>query len=447
MTGRLTGIASAVLAGCALLALGGCAGEDGLELPKLGDLNPFKEKQTPLPGRRIALTQSDSKVPGELADASIPILLPPVRINDNWSQPGGEPNNAPGNLALAGSLKVAWTADAGTGTSNKGRVTASPVVADGRVFTLDADGLVTAFPVGGGSPIWKIELAGEGEAKGVGYGGGLALDGGRLYGASGYGYVVALDPATGKKYWEKNVGAPIRTSPTAANDRMYVVSSQGRFFCFNGADGTELWAVRGLPQTASLINNASPAVDGDTVVAPYSSGDVVALHVNDGSAVWTENLTRTKITSQLASLSDVARPAIDSGVVFAVGHSGKMVATQIKSGERMWSANIAGTQTPWVAGETVFVVDTEGQLMALSRRDGKVQWTTQLPTAKVWSGPTLAGGILWLTSNKGRLIGVDAVTGKQGSELDLGEKVYIAPVVAGGKMFVFTDTAKLIALN
>lgn len=446
MPGRFAGSATAALMALAIAALAGCA-EGGPELPKLGDLNPFKEKQTPLPGRRIALTQGDAKVPGELADASTPIALPPVRANESWSQPGGDPNNAPGHLALSGAVKQTWSADGGTGSSNKGRVTASPVVADGRVYTLDADGQVSAFSASGGSAVWRTQLAPETGGKGNGYGGGLASDSGRLYGASGYGIVAAIDPATGKKLWEKNIGSPVRASPTAAGDRLYVVASQGRTFCFNGADGTELWAVRGLPQTASLMNNASPAVEGDLVVVPYSSGDLVALNVKDGAARWTENLTRTRQTSQMASLTDAARPAIDGGVVFAVGHSGRMVATQAKNGERLWSLNLAGTQTPWVAGETVFVVDTGGQLMALSRRDGKVQWTTQLPQAKVWSGPTLAGGSLWLTSNKGLMVTVDAVTGKLSSQLELGEAVYIAPVVAQGKMYVFTDAAKLIALN
>ena len=344
----------APLANVALLALvvglAGCA-EGGPELPKFSDLNPFKEKQTPLPGRRIALTTADAKVPGELADGSIPIALPPVRTNDSWSQPGGEANNAPGHLALAGAVRESWSADAGTASSNKGRITASPVVADGRVFTLDADGQVSAFSVGGGSAVWRTVLAPESGTKGTGYGGGLAVDGGRLYGASGYGIVAAIDPASGKKLWEKNLGSPVRASPTAAGDKLFVVSSQGRFFCLNGADGSEIWAVRGLPQTASLMNNASPAVDGDIVVVPYSSGDLVALKVADGTAVWTENLTRTRASSQLASLTDAARPAIEAGMVYAVGHAGRMVATNAKSGERLWTLPIAGTQTPWVAGE------------------------------------------------------------------------------------------------
>lgn len=446
MLARFVTLIGAVLLAATVGGLTGCA-ENGPEIPKLSDLNPFKEKVTPLPGRRIDLAPADAKAVGDMADGSVPIQLPAIRANDNWSQPGGEPSNAPGHLALNGTVHQAWSSDAGTGSSNKGRVTASPVVADGRVYTLDADGQVSAFAVSGGSAIWRTVLAPESGTKGTGYGGGLAFDGSRLYGASGYGMVAAIEPATGKKIWEKNIGAPIRASPTAAGDRVFVVSSQGRFFCLNGADGSELWAVRGLPQAASLMNNASPAVDGDTVVVPYSSGDLVALRVADGTAVWTENLTRTRASSQLEALTDAARPAIDQGVVFAIGHAGRMVATQAKTGERIWSLNIPGTQTPWVAGETVYIVDTYGQLMALSRRDGKVQWIVQLPAAKVWTGPTLAGGSLWLASNKGSLVSVDAITGKLGATVDLGNPVYIAPVVAGGKMYVLTDNAKIVALN
>jgi outer membrane protein assembly factor BamB len=124
-----------------------------------------------------------------------------------------------------------------------------------------------------------------------------------------------------------------------------------------------------------------------------------------------------------------------------------MVATSIRTGERIWSTNIPGIQAPYVAGDYVFVVDTGGQVMAVRRRDGKVAWSTQLPNSTTWSGPVLAGSKLWLTSNKGQLVGVDARTGKIESQQSLGTPIYIAPVVAGGRMYVLTDKARLIALN
>ncbi|MDO9382424.1 MAG: PQQ-binding-like beta-propeller repeat protein [Hyphomicrobiaceae bacterium] len=434
-------------------------------LPKVGDLNPFKEKQAPLPGRRVAVLPNEDKLPGELSTAAAPVVLPAPRSNDTWTQPGGDANNAPGHLAYGGGRQTAWSASAGTGSSKLGRVTASPIVYDGKVFTLDADGTVSAFSTSGGSAIWRTQLkptpTGEKASPsfssqilslgasdgGGGYGGGIAIDGGRIYGASGYGGVFALDPASGKVIWEKNVGVPVRAAPTAAGDRVYVITSEGRFLCLSGVDGTELWSTRGLPQQASRVMNVSPAVANDIVVVPYPSGDVVALKVSDGSAVWTESLTRMRTTSQLTALSDAASPAIDNGMVFAVGHAGRMVATNSTSGERVWSLNFPGTQTPCVAGDSVFVVDTTGQLMAVSRKDGKIQWTIKLPGGSTFAGPVLAGGNLWLTSNTGQLVGVDAATGKVMGQQDLGDPIFVAPVVAQGRMYVLTDDAKLIALN
>jgi len=449
------------MAGCLAVAVGGCA--DSLpSLPKITELNPFAEKQQPLPGRRVPVLVSQEKPVGELSAADTPVVLPGPQLNDDWSQPGGDAANAPVHLELNGSVRQAWTADIGEGSSKKGRITASPIVYQGRVFTLDASGQVSAFAATGGSAVWRHSLVPEAEAKAGsgfmsafstsssavgGYGGGIAAENGRIYAVSGFGKVAALDPATGKPIWEKNLGTPVRAAPTVANDRLFIVSLDGRFYCLAGADGSEVWAVRGLPQQASLLMNVSPAVEGEIVSVPYPSGDLMTLKISDGSLLWTESLSRTRGTSQMASLSDTATPAIHNGTVFAIGHAGRMIATSASTGERLWSINLPGTQRPWVAGDTIYVADTNGQLMAVARGDGSIRWTTRLPGSKIWSGPTLAGGQLWLASDKGDLVGVDAVTGKVNTQQNVGGAVFIAPVVAQGRMYVLRDDAQLVALN
>ena len=440
---RQRGIAISLAACMSAAALAGCS--DGPSLPRLNDLNPFAEKAVPLPGKRIPVGLAESKVGVETGSVDRTVALPAPRANEAWSQPGGGANNAPGHLALGGAVRTAWTADAGTGSSSYGRLTASPIVAEGKVFTLDTEGRVTAFSSSGASA-WRASVAPTGEKAHKGFGGGLAADGGRVYAATGYGWVMALDAGSGKKLWEKNVGTPIRASPTAAGGKVIVATSDGIVYALSAADGQELWNHRGLPERSSILSNASPAIDGDLVVVPYPSGEVVALRASDGQPAWTDSLARTRNASSLSSMSDAARPVIDGGTVFAVGHAGRMIATSARGGERLWSLNVPGIQAPYVAGDYVFVVDTGSQLLAIDRKDGKVAWSTTLATA-TWSGPVLAGGKLWLTSSKGQLAGVNAATGKVESQQDLGAPVYIAPVVAGGRMYVMTDKARLIALN
>ena len=437
--------ASALFGLVAALALGGCSG--GLpKLPKLSDLDPFKEKQQPLPGKRVSILPTKDRVGGaELANAGRPVLLPAAFVNDNWAQPGGTPNNAPGHLMVGSSLRRVWSRDAGAGSGKVGRLTAGPVVYGGRIYTLDAASRVSAFSLSGGAASWRRSFVPENERGLEGYGGGLAVDNGRLYVATGFGRVAALDPGSGKPIWEKSLRTPLRASPTAVADRLFVVSSEGIVFCLSGVDGSELWQFRGLPETTRLIMSPSPAVDGDVVAVPFPNGDVVALRVSDGTPLWQERLARSRTTTSFAAMSDAARPAISNGVVFAVSHGGRFYATRQTDGERVWSLEIGSTQAPWVAGNNVFVVDTQGQLMAVDRETGQLVWTTQLPGAKVWSGPVLAGNQLWLTSNKGQLIGVEATVGKVTSKLNVGEPVYIAPVVAAGGLYVLTDRAKLVA--
>jgi len=421
------------------MTLGGCG-------PLSGIKNPFEKEEPKLPGERIAVITDPGQVGAQQATFK-PVSLPPAKVNPSWSQPGGVPSNNLGHLALGGSLRKAWSADAGTGSSSSGRLSAVPLVAGGKVFTLDAAGTVSAFSASSGARVWRVSVTPSNEKSSEGFGGGLALDGGKLYATTGYGTVVALDAGSGTVQWNKAVGDPIRNSPTAAGGKVYFVASDNTLHVLDGANGEELWRARGLPQTATLLSNASPAVASGVVVAPFPAGDIAAFKSSTGKAAWKDSLSRTSETSASGILGDPARPVIDRNVVFAVSHGGRMIATSAASGARVWTRNVASTQMPWVAGNAVYVVDVAGRLMALGRNDGQVLWVSDLPRSARWSGPVLAGNRLWVVSGEGLLVGADPRTGQVADQLDLNTDVFVTPVVAGGRMYILDDDADLIALN
>jgi len=427
------------------LSLAGCAGTsfEGIEKKVK---NPFANKEVPLPGERVAIISDPTTVVADPAEVGRPVQLPAPQANASWSQPGGSPSNSLGHLALNADVRKVWSADAGTGSSSSGRLSAVPLVADGKVFTLDAGGTVSAFSAANGARVWSQDVTPDNEKSKEGFGGGLALDGGRLYVATGYGTVVALDPGNGAVVWTKRVGEPIRSAPTAAGGKIYFVSAGNTLYALNDSDGQQLWTSRGLPVTATLLSSVSPAVSGGIVVAPFPAGDILAFDIASGKPTWRDSLSRQADTSAAGVLGDPARPVVDHGVVFVISHGGKMIAVSESSGERLWTRNLASTQMPWVAGDTVYVVDINGKLIALARADGKVRWVSQLPSGR-WSGPVLAGSKLWLISGEGLLVGADARTGQLLTQLDLDTPVFVAPVVAGGRMYILADNASLIALN
>ena len=446
--GEKRGTASSLLgAGLIVAAALSVAACSGLPTSLTDIKNPFKKEKARLPGERIAVITDPTLAAIEPKAAARPVQLPPPQTNAAWTEPGGTPSNNLGHLALGDQVQKVWSADVGTGSSSSGRLSAIPLVADGKVYTLDAGGTVSAFSSANGAKVWSASVRPENEKSREGFGGGLALDGGRLYATTGYGTVVAIDPGNGAIVWTKPVGRPIRSSPTAAGGKIYFVSTDNMLYALSAADGQQLWTARGLPQPATLLSNVSPAVSSGIVVAPFPAGDIAAYEAGSGKAAWSDSLTRSAETTASGILGDPARPVIDHGVVYAVSHGGKMIAASETTGERLWSRNLASTQMPWVAGDSVYAVDLGGKLIALARADGEVRWATDLPNSTRWSGPVLAGGKVWVVSGEGVLIGADARTGQIVSNLDVGEPVFISPVVAGGRMYILADNATLIALN
>ncbi len=434
----------------AVLGLAGCEAA-GLSTPSMpsipGVSSLFGESAPPpMPGHRISVLSSGETTGATAAvEAKEPVLIPAPHVNQSWSQPGGVASNSPGHLAFSGVGKRLWRGDAGSGSSSSGRLTAIPIIYGGKVFTLDRKGLVTAFSMNGGE-LWHVSLKPEDEKASSGYGGGLAAEGDRIYAASGFGTVTALS-TSGKPLWTKNLGVPIRTSPTASGGKVFIVNTESQLFALSGADGREVWSVRGLPEGAEILTNVSPAVSGNLVVVSFSSGEVMALDAKSGQQKWVDSVSGGGAATTITSIGEAARPVIDGNMVLAASQSGRLIATRVATGDRMWSRDLRSDQTPAVAGDSVFLVDTGGHLYALARKTGKVRWVTALPQARIWTGPALAGGKLWVVSNKGLMLGVDARTGQIATKADLDTAVYIPPAIANGRMFVLTDKARLIAMN
>lgn len=410
-----------------------------------------------LPGERISVMALERSLEADPRLASLEVVLPRPYVNEDWPQPGGYADNAMHHLQASGPLDVVWTADAGAGSSGSRVLATAPILAEGRLYSLDAETTVYSIDAATGKEVWEVDLTPEEEDSDEGRGGGVAYEAGRVFVTTGFGEVVALDAASGEILWRTAAGTPFRAAPTANGGRVFTITSDNQMICVNQADGAILWRHRGIVESAGILAATSPAVSGSIVIVPYSSGELYALRVENGNTLWSDSLTRTGNVTSLTELNDIAgRPVIDRGRVYAVSHSGRAVAIDIRTGERVWTRNIAGVQTPWVAGGFIFTVTLEAEVVALSRRDGRIRWIQQLQRFEdeedrdgpiEWSGPVLAGDRLILVSSEGEAVSLSPYTGEQLGMIDLPDGVYIPPIVANETLYVLTDDARLVALK
>lgn len=444
---RLKALSLAVVAVFAL-GLGGC--------DTVGDMFTASSKPK-LPGKRLSVMELETKLVADPDIADIDVELPTPFENKDWTQPGGAADNAMYHLAAPGKLDKLWSVDAGSGSSSSARLVATPIVAEGKVFVLDSEAHVRAFDAKTGKQLWRQDLTPEDQDSGKARGGGLAYDGGRVFVATGFGLVHALNPASGAVIWTANGTVPFRASPTANGGRVFAITSDNQMICLAQENGAILWRHRGITESAGILAATSPAVAGSIVVVPYSSGELFALRVENGTVLWSDSLTRTGNLTSLSELNDIAgRPVIDRDRVFAISHSGRFVSIDLRTGERVWTKDIPGVQTPWVAGEYIFVVTTDQEVIAMSRRDGRIRWLTKLarwedPESKSgpveWSGPILVSDRLIFVSTMGKAVSVSPYTGKILGQIDLPGKTLIAPIAADGIVYILTDSGELEALR
>jgi outer membrane protein assembly factor BamB len=417
-------------------------------------LNRGKGPSTPVVGERIAVLSSESGVEVDPAIATQPLNLPPPVTNPEWTQSGGSASKSMGQLALGGAARI-FSVQAGRGSSLTARLASAPIVANGRVYTIDTMGSVRAFNASTGAAVWTAQTPSDRGADASLYGGGIAYDNGHVFATNGLGYVVSLSAATGALEWQVRPGGPLRGSPAVSGGALYVISQDNQIFSLNQANGATNWNAAASLEVAGVFGSASPAIGQGTVVAGFSSGELNAYRYENGRQVWQDTLQRTSIRTSVASLSDVdADPVIDNGQVFAVGQGGRMVALDLNSGQRLWELNLAGIDTPWIAGEWIYVITDDAKLICIARSNGHIRWINQLPEflkAKSkrgeieYSGPVLAGGRLIVTGSTGALIYVNPATGAYQGQVDLGTGISLPPVVANSTLYILDDRGQLHA--
>jgi outer membrane protein assembly factor BamB len=137
-----------------------------------------------------------------------------------------------------------------------------------------------------------------------------------------------------------------------------------------------------------------------------------------------------------------------------MSNSGRFAAISLRTGQRLWDVEISGTETPWVAGEFIYVLSNNNELICLTRADRKVRWVTRLERFEnpekqrdpiSWAGPVLAGDRLIVVGSNAQALSISPYTGELLGLAKLPGKARVGPIVADGSLYILTDDATLIA--
>ena len=390
-------------------------------------------------------------------DAPAVTLPAPVTL-PAWPTVLATPAHAPGNIVGPTGLTKAWEAAIGTPGGYRQPLAASPIAAEGKIFTFDADANVSAFSATSGNRLWRTKTRPKHNSE-QNLSGGIAYANGTIYASTGYAELLALDAGSGAVNWRQPLDLPARTAPTVCENIVALIEQNDILLTFDAATGTPGWRFLGDVQNVatSVAVSGPPAYDSGIIVAGFASGTLAALDANSGTPLWEQSFSSAYGQASPLDFSDiVAAPVIAGGVVYAVGLGQNMQAIDLRSGAKVWGTNTSGAQPLYAAGDFLYVLDTTQLLAAIHADDGLVAWTFQMPAFKnakkhkkpiAWSGPILVNNTLILTNDHAELALVDPVAGHIVSTAKLPAPADMPPIITNGFLVQLTRNATLTAYS
>lgn len=408
-------------------------------------------------GKRIAVLEAARKPVADSSLSGYTFEVPEPAVIESWPQNGGNTQHAVGNPSLSPAPEKVWTSSIGSGSGGDFKLLSTPVVANNVVYAMDSRGRVSAYDATDGDRLWRTETAPENSDDDA-MGGGVGVQGDTVYATTGFGEVLALRTQDGAILWRHMLGKPLRSAPTISEGRVFAITIENETYALDARTGNVMWRHSGIAENATLMGASSPAVHGATVVVAYSSGEVFGLRSQNGRVVWGEVLAVPTQIGALPAIADIrGLPVIDLGRVYMVSHSGRMASIDERTGERAWEADLGGVNTPAVAGNAVYMLTLNNELVALSRSTGRIIWITELKKNKnpedrdskpvLWSGPVMAGGRLWLTNSLGDLAAYAPETGYALYNENVGGAYFLPPIVAKNTLYLLSDDGDLRAFK
>lgn len=412
------------------LLLGGCSQKEHLQ------------------GKREGVLSSEEVGERNGNKDAAPVKVDKEVANREFSQPYMNAAHCYAPLKFSFPTTKAWSKKLDFEATKSAKITAGPVVANGRAFCADAGGIVYAFDAKSGRELWRrsVTIAGKDGQTGMAI---ACDDSDHLIVASCFSECFSLDCKNGKINWRIKLPAPAKGDAITIRDgQIFLMCSNSSLQVVNIESGKLLWSHSGITANSIFLGGAGAAVVDGVVYLAYPSGEIYALLMETGAVVWESVFPKFSIGDAIQAFTHPkASPVIKDGIAYFVAANEQTAAFDARTGQRLWIKDYGSIQTPIVSGNSIFVLNPRSELVCLNRLTGCLRWKTVLDNRNKhdWYGMVLLKDQILCISPEGvfTLISVKDGTVKQINASV--NNVSVNPVIADSMLYILSDNGELSA--
>lgn len=338
-------------------------------------------------------------------------------------------------------ITQAWRLDTGHGTNGK-HIHLMLAESKDKLYTVDANGNLMVINSVTGKPEWTLALKAPVSA-------GPTVAEQRLIVGTSDGKVITVDLNARKIAWVSSTTSEILAAPTISDDIVLVHTMDGGLSALGLADGRQLWRYTHNLPPLMLRRSSSPIVVKDVIIAGFANGKLLAMQKNDGSIVWSQDISNPKGTTDLQRMIDIsADPVVYKDRVYASSYQGNIAGLTLNNGHVIWDRDIASYAGFAAADNMLYVSATNGDVVAIEAPTGGTYWLqTELQGRRLTKPAVLEkylvigdedGNIHWLDKSTGRIAGR--------SELDR-DGIDAMPIVHNNTVYILGCGGALLKLE
>ncbi len=409
----------------------------------------IRGKEDILPGQRESILLTPELL--KISDQQYTINIPNPKNNSIWVASVKNTSNNLGNISYSGDFIENWSTNIGVGISKDNFLIVAPILIDNIIFVVDSENKLSALNASDGTIIWSKGLYPEQEEPKIGFGGGLFANSGMIFYTNGFGELYALDPYNGDILWKKDLGIPIRSAPIANNSAVYVLNIDNKIQSFDIQSGDLIWDYNWFSDSAGFIQSSSMALNKNTIIVPYRSGEIFVFDASNGRRIWADSINRKNIKNSLSQIKDIiASPVINNEYIVTVGSHGRVIANNIENGFRIWELAISSYLTPLLIGDYVFLLGNDNTLFAITLDKGDIIWMKDLKQVyefkknESFVSMLMINNKINLFSSSGGHLVVNPEDGEISNiETSKFGDITIPPIVVNNNLYVISDNGEL----
>ncbi|MDR1365027.1 MAG: PQQ-like beta-propeller repeat protein, partial [Holosporales bacterium] len=328
------------------------------------------DKKEILTGQRDEIpgvTAVDNTNPvGVAAVGAVNLTAPTVSsgyVDVSYNKQRNSPNHKTGKLN-----KLVWKSSLG-----RGPISSNIVAVGTSVFCINANGKLVCLSQKDGRQLWEKDVAPQpDEAL---FSGGMTANGEILYITTNVCAVLAIDTKTQNILWKRDIKYPLKGAPLYVAGKVIVTSVENHTYAINAKSGDIEWTMMASGEQTMMASSGTPAVYGDSVICPYSSGEIKSYNIHTGLLNWEDELVQTDVSKSGSTISHIVAPPVVFGrYALAATPESKMVLYDVISGAAVWERDVGVIYPPIENSGSLFVLSEAGALLCLATNNGAVRW-------------------------------------------------------------------------